>query len=445
MPRSCALIARDITKSYADVVVLDGLSLTVNAGERVGLVGPNGIGKSTLLRILAGQEEPDGGVARLEPGSLTVGYLAQGEKGVNCSPGQAARLALGVIVRAAPDVALLDEPTNDLDLAGLGELERFVASHRGPLVAASHDRRFLELMTAILDFESETRVVRRYEGGWSDYDAERRLARQRGEHAYGAYASERGRVEAQAQRMRGWQERGYGQGRKKKKGRDLAKATEQRRARLRPVEKPWQPWTLQFDLGADARGGDAVVGLEGAVIERGDFSLGPVDVALHAGERVAVVGPNGSGKSTLLAALRGELTPTAGKRWVGPSTVIGTLPQGAGPYGTGAPLLDTFVERLAIGVQEARALLAKFNLGPDDVLRPGGSLTPGERRRAVLAELAARKANALILDEPTNDLDIEAIEELESALASFTGAVVVVTHDRRFLEVFRADRQIELT
>jgi len=444
VPRQGALVARNIRKSYADVVVLDDLSLTVNSGERVGLVGPNGIGKSTLLRILAGAERPDAGVVRLEPPRLTVGYLAQGAARTGPSPGQAARRALRGLLLEEPAVVLLDEPTNDLDLAGLDELERFVTAHAGPLVAASHDRRFLELMTSIVEFENETRRVTRYAGPWSAYEAARSDARQRGERAYGAYVAERDRAETHIRRMRSWQQRGYGQGRKKKKGRDLAKAAERRRARVQAAEKPWQPWTLQFDLAASQRGGDDVVGLERAVLQRGDFTLGPIDVAVGAGERVAVSGPNGAGKSTLLAALRGELTPTSGRRWVGPGTVIGALPQGDGPFAHARNLLDAFVSACEMPVEDARGVLAKFGLGPDDVLRSGATLSPGERRRAVLAALSARGANALILDEPTNDLDIEAIEELEAALSSYSGAVVMVTHDRRFLESFAADRAIDL-
>ena len=153
------LTARHISKSYAEVVVLDDLSLTARGGDRIGLVGPNGIGKSTLLRILAGIEQPDAGIVRREPADLKVCYLPQTRHGHGVSPGQAARAALAEIARAEPEVLLLDEPTNSLDEEGLDFLEQLVREHTGAVVLASHDRAFLELMSEIVEFEAETRTT----------------------------------------------------------------------------------------------------------------------------------------------------------------------------------------------------------------------------------------------------------------------------------------------
>jgi ATPase subunit of ABC transporter with duplicated ATPase domains len=214
------LAARSITKSYGDVVVLDGVSLTVSPGSRVGVVGPNGIGKSTLLRVLAGLEAPDAGTVTREPTGLGVAYLTQERALPGLSGGEASRRNLEAILAADADVLLLDEPTNDLDFAALGLLERFVGSYRGAIVAVSHDRAFLERMTSIVEFEGETRRVRAFSGGWSEYVAARAAARERHELAYAGYRSERERLEEQARRMRQWEERGYGQGRKKKKTKD---------------------------------------------------------------------------------------------------------------------------------------------------------------------------------------------------------------------------------
>ncbi len=445
MPRPRGfLAARTISKSYGDLLVLDGISLTVSAGDRIGIVGPNGIGKSTLLRVLAALEEPDAGTVAREPAGLAVEYFAQERRAEGMSGGEAARDRLEALLAADADVLVLDEPTNDLDGAALELLERFVDRHRGGLVAVSHDRAFLARMNRIVELEAETRRVREYVGGWSDYEAERARARVRHEADYRGYAVRRSRVEEQARQMREWEQRGYGQGRKKKKGKDAAKTFERKLERLAVVDKPWTPWRLELDLAPGRRAGDVVARLEAAVVRRGGFVLGPVDLELRNGDRLAVTGRNGTGKSTLVGALTGRLPLEAGRRWVGPGTVIGELPQAGAGLARGVPLLDAVVTEARVTAEEARALLARFALGAEDVRRRVESLSPGERSRARLALLAARGVNTLVLDEPTNHLDLEAIEQLEAALERFEGTVVLVSHDRRFLEAFAPTRTIAL-
>jgi ATPase subunit of ABC transporter with duplicated ATPase domains len=441
---SGTLAARTIGKSYGETVVLDGLSLSVTPSSRVGVVGPNGIGKSTLLRLLAGVEEPDSGSVSREPPGLSVAYLVQERSAEGLSGGEGARQNLEAILAADADVLLLDEPTNDLDFAGLELLERFLASHRGGVVAVSHDRAFLERMTSIVELEAETRRVHVYAGGWSEFAAKREAARERHESAYAGYVSERGRLEEQARRMRQWEEHGYGQGRKKKKTKDVKKAAAKKLGRLERVEKPWTPWQLRLSLAPASRGGDVVARLTQAVVERDGFRVGPVDLELRHGDRLALLGRNGAGKTTVLKALLGELPLTSGERQLGPGTVLGELPQGVGPFAGDERLLDRFVAESGLAAGEARSLLATFALGADDVLRPGRSLSPGERSRAAIALLSARGVNALVLDEPTNNLDLEAIEQLELALQGYEGAAVLVSHDRRFLEAFGATQTLEL-
>jgi ATPase subunit of ABC transporter with duplicated ATPase domains len=211
--------------------------------------------------------------------------------------------------------------------------------------------------------------------------------------------------------------------------------------RIETVEKPYEPWELQLSLAPAARSGDVVLRLEAAVAERGSFRLGPLDLELGWGERVAIAGRNGSGKTTLLDALLGRLPLVSGSRHVGTGVVLGELEQDRAALSGQQSLLDVFRD---FDEETARTLLAKFGLGAEDVLRAASSLSPGERTRAGLALLAARGVNCLVLDEPTNHLDVEAIEELERGLAGYEGTVLLVTHDRRFLEAFRPGRTIEL-
>ena len=340
---------------------------------------------------------------------------------------------------------LLDEPTNDLDFAGLTWLEASLAAYDGSVVVVSHDRAFLDrTVTKVVELDESTHGTIEYAGGWSAYDAERARRRARHIERYEGFVAEQERIREQARRMRQWEERGYGQGRKKKKGKDVKKAYAKKAAQLGRVEKPYEPWKLQLGLAPAVRSGDVVVRLEGAVIERGPFRLGPLELELGWGDRLALVGPNGSGKTTLLDALLGRLPLMAGSRWVGPGVVLGELEQRRELFANEPSLLAAFVDASGLVPEEARTLLAKFELRADDVLRRSASLSPGERTRAVLALLSARGVNCLVLDEPTNHLDVEAIEELERSLAGYAGTVLLVTHDRVFLERFGATRTIEL-
>ena len=518
---SGALVAAGISKSHGAHVVLGGVDLVVPPHARIGLVGPNGVGKSTLLRLLAGEEEPDRGTVRRTLPSLAVGHLPQerdarpGETvraylerrtGVaaaaarmdglaarlaaepelaaehaealeaflarggadldaraaatlaelghdlpleraldGVSGGEAARVALASILLSRFDVLLLDEPTNDLDFAGLARLEAFLAAFPGSAVIVSHDRAFLDrTVSRVVELDEWTHGAREYPGGWTEFEAERARRRERQYARWEGFVAERARIEEQARRMTEWERRGYGQGRKKKKSKDVKRTYTAKLARLETVEKPYEPWDLRLGLVPAARSGEVVVRLEGAVVERGAFRLGPLDLDLRWGDRLAIAGPNGSGKTSLLDAMLGRLPLAAGSRWAGPGVVLGELEQDRSALSTDEPLLSLFLALSGDEPESARTLLAKFGLGADDVLRGAASLSPGERTRAVLALLAARGVNCLVLDEPTNHLDVEAIEELELALAGYEGTAVLVTHDRRFLDAFAATRTIEL-
>jgi ATPase subunit of ABC transporter with duplicated ATPase domains len=370
------------------------------------------------------------------------------------SGGEAARAALAAILLSRFDVILLDEPTNDLDFDGLDRLERFVDGFGGGLAVVSHDRAFLDrTVTRIAEVDPWTGHLHEYAGGWSDYEAARNRARAK-QHAAFEHASEQRREigallhERRNQARAGGGFLAHATGGSDRRGTKAlsGKVRQAKRAleRVEDVEKPYEPWELHLSLAARQRSGDRVVSLEGAAAVRGDFRLGPIDLDLAPGERVAVTGRNGSGKSTLLALVLGELAPAAGRRTLGRATVLGALDQRREAYDSSEALLAAFTGRTGLLPVDARTLLAKFNLGADHVRRACATLSPGERSRAHLAELMARGVNCLVLDEPTNHLDLEAIEELETALGAYEGTLLVVSHDRRFLEKVAPSRRIEL-
>ena len=383
------------------------------------------------------------------------------------SGGQAARVQLAALLLARFDVFLLDEPTNDLDLDGLERLERFVVGLAAPLIVVSHDRAFLErTVTAVAEIDEHAHTLTRYDGGWAAFLDEHTRARHHAEQDYRAYVDQRDTLLERARNQRGWAAKGVraarrsGEADKFVRHRAMqssesmaahARRTDQALARLAGVDKPWEGWDLRLTIADAGRSGSQVAQLDGAVVEldapeRGDrFVLGPVSLEVGWGDRMAIVGANGSGKTTLLKALLGHVPLAAGRRRLGPGVVVGEIGQGRDDLAGHATLLDGFMARAGIAAAgDARSVLAKFGLGAEQVLRPPGSLSPGERTRASLAVLQARGVNLLVLDEPTNHLDLPAIEQLEQALQGYAGTLILVTHDRRLFEAVGIDRVVDV-
>jgi len=537
------LVATRLSFDRGAATVLKDVSVTVAPASCVGVVGPNGVGKSTLLQILAGLHAPDAGTVRLDPPSATVGYLTQehdhppgetvrdalyrrtgvagaeaelaaagealgaGAPGADerfalalerydglsaadldariagtldelglppgiaeqdaatLSGGQAARVALAAIVLSRFDITLLDEPTNDLDFDGLRRLEALVAQRSGAMVIVSHDRAFLDAtVTSVLELDEHDHTARLFGGGWSAYLEERATARRHAEEAYAVNMSQRRELADRARRERQWATSAVRRERRDPRDHDKAqrdfrinrteklasraRQTERAIERLDPVDKPWQGWDLRFTIEQAPRAGAVVARLDGAVVERGDFRLGPVTLEIGWAERIGLVGPNGSGKTSLVDALLGRLPLAEGSAWLGPSVVVGELGQDRRPSsaadGGGTSILDIVIDRCGLTVPEARSLLAKFGLGPDHLSRPRALLSPGERTRAELAMFQAREVNFLVLDEPTNHLDLPAVEQIEEALSGFDGTVLLVSHDRRLLDAVDLTRRIDL-
>ncbi|KQM15596.1 heme ABC transporter ATP-binding protein [Plantibacter sp. Leaf171] len=375
------------------------------------------------------------------------------------SGGQAARVGLAALLLSRFDIVLLDEPTNDLDLDGLERLERFVQGLRGGVVLVSHDREFLaRCVTRVLELDLAQQSNRVFGGGYEAYLEEREVARRHARDAYDEFADKKADLVGRARVQREWSSQGVRNAMKKAPDNDKirrkasaessekqaqkVRQMESRIARLDEVEEPRKEWQLQFTIGSAPRSSTVVATLSQAVVQQGDFRLGPLSLQVNVGDRIGITGPNGAGKSTLLATLLGRRTPDEGTASLGSSVRIGEIDQARSLLVGSEPLADRFeaiVPELSPG--EVRTLLAKFGLKADHVNRPVDELSPGERTRAGLAVLQATGVNLLVLDEPTNHLDLAAIEQLEEALESYEGTLLLVTHDRRMLDTVRIERR----
>ena len=532
------LRAVGLTVVRGPATVLDSVDLAVASGHRVGLIGPNGVGKTTLLRAMAGLQPLERGTVHRTPLTATVGYLPQeplrspdetvtelltrrtgvrdatveldaataalatgepraddryaealdlwlelggadldarlgkvlddlglarrllDQPTTSLSGGEAARVGLAALLLSRFQVFLLDEPTNDLDLDGLDRLERWITGLSAGVVLVSHDRTFLaRTVTHVVELDEFTHRVSTYAGGWQAYLDEREAARRHAWERFEQYDTQRRGLAHRAQREREWASQGVAKVRRSDESdkhvrhhkivqteqlAGRAARTERAMERLETADKPRERWQLRLTVGSPGRSGDVVARLTGVVVDRGPFRLGPIDLFVGAGERIALRGANGSGKSTLLDAMRGRADVAAGDVYLGPSVVIGEVEQARTRLHGAASLIRAFQDNTGLDAEDARTLLAKFGLVADHVVRPTETLSPGERTRASLALLMANGANVLVLDEPTNHLDLPAIEQLEAALDSFEGTLLLVTHDRTLLEHVRLTRTLEM-
>ena len=524
------LQASDLTKAHDGAPLFDGLSFVLADGERAGLCGPNGVGKSTLVRVLAGVDRPDRGAAAVGRGdrigwlpqeapdaASTLGELlgaglgdawrARGELRAlearlaagDASPetlaaygqvqerfdalggwaleasldearralsidhvdlatplarmsgGEQARALLAGTLLGRPTVLLLDEPTNHLDGDGLAWLERRLAAFAGTVVVVSHDRAFLDATVGCILELTPGGALTRYEGGYSAYRAERERRRERQALAYEAQEKRRRRLEADiatTRRQAQYTERTVSRAaapKLKRYAKKVAKKAKAREGRLRrelsgdgAATAPEQRPALRLRLEAHGRGRRRVAALRG-VRSR---ALRDVDLVVHRGDRIAVTGRNGAGKSTLLALLAGALVPAAGIAELAVPARL--LPQTPLELPAGERVVDWLRAQAAMDEGAARMLLGAFALDSAAVHRPLGRLSPGERARVHMAAMVASGAELLALDEPTNHLDPETLEAVERALRAFAGTLVVVSHDRAFLEGVGVTRRLEV-
>ena len=445
-------------------VLFEGLSMTVATGERVGVVGVNGTGKSSLLRVLAGKDAPDSGVVRRGRGTR-IGFLDQepelpdgtvqeavgegweaeaalsrlglgphmGTSTGVLSGGQKKRVALARVLAHPVELLVLDEPTNHLDLGAAAWLEDQLSSFRGGLVLVTHDRHLLNRLTTVV-LELDRGHAYFHDGGYELYLAARA---EREAQAASAESTRRNL----ARRELAWLRRGA-QARSRKPHARVEAA-------LRLIER--RPaagvGTAEFqgNFGVP-RLGDKVVECIGAGFryEDGPTVLSGVDLVVGRRERLGMVGANGAGKTTLLQLLAGRLQPTEGVVETGPTVVVGYHDQLTADLDP-----DATVRGLVAGPYrppgspEDINLMKRFLFNGDLPFARVGSLSGGERRRLQILLLTAAKPNVLFLDEPTNDLDLDALRALEDFLEDWPGALVLVSHDRTFLERV-TDRVVEV-
>jgi ATP-binding cassette subfamily F protein uup len=459
------LLLQDIRLGFGEVPLLDGAGLAVGPGDRLAVIGRNGSGKSTLLRIAAGLLAPESGRRFLQPGTTlrylpqepdfagfdsVGGYVAAGlapgdgphranqllaQLGVaaaahpgTLSGGEARRAALARVLAPAPDILLLDEPTNHLDLPAIAWLEAELASLRSALVLISHDRRLLEVLSRRMVW-LDRGTTRRLEQGFAGFEAWRDGVLEQEERD----AHKLGR---QIAREEDWLRYGVTARRKRNVRRvgELAALRERRRTRTLPVGRAALAASVADGAGSlvvAATGLGKAWGAEPVV--RG-FST-----RILRGDRVALVGPNGAGKTTLLNLLTGALAPDAGEVVLGTNLAMAVLDQrrdSLDPARTLAATLTGGGDTLQVNGTPRHVLgyLKDFLFTADQARTPVGALSGGERGRLLLARALAAPSNLLVLDEPTNDLDMETLDLLQEVLAEYPGTVLLVSHDRDFID-----------
>jgi ATP-binding cassette subfamily F protein uup len=461
--RAPILALKGVRLADGPLMLFDGVDLALDARVRACLVGRNGAGKSTLLRILAGQIEPDGGERNLTTGTriafvpqepeivgatlldyataggaepyqaearLTDFGLDPGKTTQGLSGGEIRRAALARAFAEDADVILLDEPTNHLDILAIETLEEELAASKAAALIVSHDRAFLERVTKRC-FWLEYRQVKRLDEGFAGFEewAEKITAQE---------AEEARRLDRFIAREAHWMARGVTARRARNEGRKrrLESLRQDRRDRLKDTRAE-----LNMGIASSGVSGKRVVEAKGVSKAFGDkVLLKGFSTRILRGDRVAVVGPNGAGKTTLVKVLLGEIPADAGEVKLGTNLAISYIDQARATLSPETTLREVLLPKggdqiMVRGEPRHIASYAKDFLFTDAQLRqPVRTLSGGERNRLLLAKALANPANVLVLDEPTNDLDMDTLDLLEDLLADYEGTLILVSHDRDFID-----------
>jgi len=457
---------KDITVAFGGTRLLDGAELSVAAGERLCLVGRNGSGKSTLLKIAAGLAEADGGSRFAQPGA-TIRYLPQepdlsgyattrdyveaglspnedpnrafyllgnlgldgSENPATLSGGEARRAALARTLAPRPDILLLDEPTNHLDVKAIEWLEEELKSSRGALILISHDRRFLENLSRATIWLDRGRT-HRLEKSFASFEAWR-------DEMLAKEEIERHKLERRIAAEEDWVRYGVTARRKRNVGR-LARLRGMRTERREQIR---QLGTVKMEAAEGAGSGTKVIDAKGVSFAYGDREIvRDFSTRIHRGDRIAIVGPNGAGKTTLLKLLTGKLVAQKGNVKLGQGLLMAELDQNRSKLNPeqslAAAVTDGSGDTVMVAGRPRHVMnyLQDFLFTPQQARTPVKVLSGGERARLLLAKLFAAPSNFLVLDEPTNDLDLETLDLLEEVIADYPGTALLVSHDRDFLD-----------
>jgi ATP-binding cassette subfamily F protein uup len=457
---------RDIALTFGGTPLLCGAELSVSTGERVSLVGRNGSGKSTLLKIAAGEVEPDKGSVFVQPGATvrylpqepdfagfetTLAYVEAGlgpsddrhparylleqvgltghEHPAQLSGGEARRASLARVLAPSPDVLLLDEPTNHLDLTAIEWLERDLDARRMALVIISHDRRFLSTLSRATVWLDRGQT-RRIERGFAHFEEWR-------DAVLAEEESEQHKLDRKIVAEEHWMRYGVTARRKRNMRRvGLLQALKERRRTYRSaagnatIAGAAAPMSGALVIEANGIGKS----YDGHAIVK-DFSI-----RVQRGDRIGIVGPNGSGKTTLVNMLTGNLRPDAGEVRLGSGLAVAALSQHRDSLDASVTVRDALTggggDTVVVNghARHVVSYMKDFLFASEQARTPLGKLSGGERGRLLLAQVLARPSNLLVLDEPTNDLDMETLEVLEEMLGEYAGTVLLISHDRDFLD-----------
>ncbi|MCG3208225.1 MAG: Energy-dependent translational throttle protein EttA [Anaerolineae bacterium] len=501
------LSVQNLGKYFGGQDIFTGLNLVIEHGDRIALIGPNGEGKTTLLRIIARKElATDGQIFTAK--EVKIGYLEQhaslisthgtlwqlalgafanllqaeaelraleqalaaetdearhadllhqyGEAQLRFeldggydyeltinqvltglgftaadyqrplaqfSGGEQSRAQLARILLEKPNLLLLDEPTNHLDLASVEWLENYLQSWPGAVLVVAHDRYFLDKVATRV-WELSFGRVETYRGNFSQYVTQRAERLERQQKEYEAQQAFIAKEEDFIRRNIAGQRTKEAQGRRK------------RLERLEEFDRPIEHKTLKLGLQTTLRSGDLVLATHNLAVgyPDGDVLFNCPDLEIRRGNTIALLGPNGAGKTTFLKTILGQLAPKAGEIRFGAGVIVGYFAQTHSSLNLSASILDEILSVRNLPVGEARNYLGRFLFSGDDVFKPVGTLSGGERSRVALAKLTLTGSNFLILDEPTNHLDIASQENLEAVLNEFAGTILLVSHDRYFVD-----------